>query len=118
MLGVAAPVLHRYVAPPVAVSVTAPPAQNVLGPSAEIPAVGAGLMSSVVVAEDAAQPPPAAMVVSDGVGARCEPPRRNTPVLGVNAKPLGVALKVPALAPVPSVGVTLPVLPAQRGPVG
>ena len=54
--GVVAPLDHRYELPALAVSVTLPPAQNVVGPPAVIVAVGAGLTATGVAADVALQP--------------------------------------------------------------
>ena len=53
---VVAPFDQRYDAPLDAVSVTLPPAQNVVGPPAVIVAVGIGLTVTTVGAEVALQP--------------------------------------------------------------
>src|SRR6266550_912004 len=53
---VAAPLLHAYDEADEAVRVTAPPAQNVVGPPAVIVGVGSGLTVTVVAAEVAVQP--------------------------------------------------------------
>ena len=63
MLGVVAPVLQRKEAPPEAVRVTEPPWQKVVLPLAEMLAVGAALIVTWAVAEEAAQPLPAAMLL-------------------------------------------------------
>ena len=53
---VVAPLDHRYEDPALEVSVTLPPAQNVVGPPALIVAVGSGLTVTDVAAEVAEQP--------------------------------------------------------------
>ena len=53
---VVAPFDHRYELPAFAVSVTLPPAQNVVGPPAVIVAVGVALTVTAVAAEVALQP--------------------------------------------------------------
>ena len=53
---VVAPFDQRYDAPALAVSVTEPPAQNVVGPDGVIVAVGVALTVTVVAADVALQP--------------------------------------------------------------
>jgi hypothetical protein len=53
---VVAPLDQRYDAPALAVSVTEPPAQNVVGPPAVIVATGGSFTTTVVGAELALQP--------------------------------------------------------------
>ena len=53
---VVAPFDQRYVLPALAVSVTLPPAQNVVGPPAVIVAAGVGLTVTAVAADVALQP--------------------------------------------------------------
>lgn len=54
--GVVAPLDHKYVPVPPAVSVTLPPAQNVVGPLGVIVATGVGSTVTVVGADIALQP--------------------------------------------------------------
>jgi hypothetical protein len=61
MAAVVAPVDQRYDVPPEAVSVTLPPAQNVVGPEGVMVAVGSGL--TVTVCDAGADVQPLASVV-------------------------------------------------------
>lgn len=61
--GVVAPVDHKYVEPGDAVSVTLPPAQNVVGPPGVIVAAGEGLTVTVN-AEDVPTHPVASVTVT------------------------------------------------------
>ncbi len=71
-------------------------------------------MVTVAVALLAAQAPLAAMVLVSVYVPGAEFAREITPDVAFRLKPAGVAVNVPAEAPLPSVGVIVPVAPAQK----
>jgi hypothetical protein len=115
-----APLLHRYCTfGPVAAAVSdkLPPWQKVVLPPTLMAVEGSALIVIEVLAVAAAQPLAAArLFVTVYVPGR-DVAKAIAPVCGFRLNPVGVALNVPPVAPVPKLGDAVVVVPAQKLPL-